>query len=569
MARDISFACPDWKEKLKAGQTPIPDLPLNADMARRSVAFFDELRLPDVSGMPKLGQVSADWVRDIVRAAFAAEHPETEETLVREVFALVPKKNAKTTYAAAIALTAMMLWDRPNMELMVLGPTQKISARCFKQARGMIKADPRLNSVFRIQDHEKKITRIKTGSTLQIKTFGMDVVTGELPALTIIDELHLLGANRNASSVIGQITGGNVGDANSLVVYITTQSVDRPAGVFKTKLDYARDVRDGKITDRVRMLPVIYEFPEEVQTDERKPFLNPESWHYVTPNLGHSVSLERLKDLYAVAKAEGGESLIKWCSQHLNIQVGMGSHNDRWSGADYWLAAARSGLTLEQIMATSEVCVVGADGGGLDDLLGLCVIGRHRETKAWQTWCRAWADEDYVTERRKKIVSQLRDFERDGDLVFVKDLQDAYDEIAAICASIKAVGLLPEKDGIGMDPEGVGSLIDAIVEHGFGIEDIRSVPQGYKLHAAIKGTPVKLKNGSMVHCGQGLMAWCVGNARTEQRGNAQLVTKAQSGSGKIDPLMATFNAVQLMSWHPVAAPNKRLDDFLANPVMVV
>uniref|UniRef100_UPI003CCFFFE5 hypothetical protein n=1 Tax=Escherichia coli TaxID=562 RepID=UPI003CCFFFE5 len=37
-----------------------------------------------------------------------------------------------------------------------------------------------------------------------------------------------------------------------------------------------------------------------------------------------------------------------------------------------------------------------------------------------------------------------------------------------------------------------------------------------------------------------LMAWCVGNARVEPKGNAILITKQASGRGKIDPLMALF-----------------------------
>jgi phage terminase large subunit-like protein len=67
---------------------------------------------------------------------------------------------------------------------------------------------------------------------------------------------------------------------------------------------------------------------------------------------------------------------------------------------------------------------------------------------------------------------------------------------------------------------------------------------------AIKTAERKLAEGVLVHAGRPMMAWCVGNAKIEPRGNAVLITKQASGSAKIDPLMAVLNAVSLMSLNP-------------------
>lgn len=556
MLYDLS--CPDWVDRLERGVPPMPDLPLDRVAANKAIGIFDNLRLPDVIGQPTMGEACGDWFRDIVAAATGSADPVTGERAISEIFVLVPKKNSKTTNSAALGLTLLLNNKIPNAELLIIGPTKDVAETCFNQACGMIDADDvdpdtgtaYLPSRFQVIEHESTIKDRVTGAKLMVKAFNLKVITGKIPLVTIVDELHILGKDPKAAKVLAQIRGGMITRPDALLLFITTQSDEPPAGVFRSELNYARGVRDGKIKGG-NVLPCLYEFPEAMQLDPAKPYLDPKMWRMVLPNLGRSITIDRLGRIYRQAIEKGADEETIWASQHLNIQVGMGKHAETWVGADFWLPSARP-ITLEDILDTSDVITVGIDGGGLDDLFGLGVIGRHKITRHYQAWGRAWV-QPVALERRQDIATSLEDFRDDGDLVICDDPTADLREIAALCRRIFDLGLFPAQHGIGLDPFGVAALIDALSDEGLEGELLTAVGQGSRLSPAVWGVERKLNDGTMIHADQGLMNWCVGNAKSEQRGNAVMITKAASGKAKIDPLIGVFNAFSLMSRNPEAA----------------
>ena len=548
----ISFAVPDWEDRLARGATPIPDLPLHKGRAALVAKVFDSLRLPDVAGHPALRDVAGPWFRDCLVALLANADPETGAPVANQLFCLVPKKNAKTTYSGALGLTALLTNDDPNQKMVILGPTQNIAQRCFDQAHGMIKLDPRLRRIFHVNVNEKIITRLKTNSALAVKTFDLNVVTGEIPALTIIDELHVISAKAYAQRVIAQITGGMITNDRAKLVFITTQSDTRPQGEFAATLEYARGVRDGRITDGVRMIPCLYEFPVSIQADDDKPWRDPALWPMVLPNLGRSVKLQLLTDHYAAELEKGAEAEAVWASQHLNIEIGVGLAGDGWGGARYWAACGDPGLTLAALLAEADVCTVGIDWGGADDLASIAVLGRSRVDRAWLHWSRSWARPS-VFQRRKSIASTLRDFERDGDLRLCPTGEAQAQEGAEVVAQVYGTGLLPEKEGIGCDVAAISLLTDAMEARGMLHPLVVGVPQNWQLQNASQTLALKLEDRRIRHGNQRIMAWAAGNAKQALIGNSYRITKQTAGAAKIDPVAATFNAAMLMNKHPVAA----------------
>lgn len=537
-------SCLDWQERIRTGQSIIPP-PIFPDVADEAWAVMGELRIVDAPGSPTIKEACAPWVKDLASALFGSYDKESGVRLIKEVFVLISKKNSKSTVAGALMLTSIILNWRQSAQFVILSPTVQVADNSYSPARDMVAKDDELNDLMHVQTHIKTITHRTTNATLKVLAAESNTVGGLKAVGVLVDELHLFGKMHNSESMFREAFGGLASRPEGFVVYLTTQSDEPPAGIFKQKLDYARDVRDGKIVDPA-FLPVIFEFPDDMVASGE--CMKIENIWMTNPNIGYSVDKYFLEREYKKAVSAGEGSLRGFLSKHANVEIGINLRSDRWAGADYWQENADKSINLQYILNECEVIDIGIDGGGLDDLLGLAVVGRHEQSKKWIVWIKSWAHPSVLIQRKQE-AARFKDFARHGDLIIVDRIGDDVVQVAEICKLVYDSGKL---DMIGVDPHGLGGILEALQDYEIPEEKIIGISQGWKLQGAIKTAERHLAEGKMHHAEQPLMTWCCGNARVTPKENAVMITKQASGSGKIDPLMALFNAVQLMSLNPAS-----------------
>ena len=409
--------------------------------------MFKSLKMVEAIGMPTMGEACEPFVFEFVEAIFGAQDPDTGRRLITEFLLLISKKNGKSTIAAGIMLTALILNYRPGQGLLILAPTIQIADNSFGVASKMVRADPDLAIQLKVVEHQRQIEHMTTKATLKVVAADANVVGGTKAGFILVDELWLFGKNAKAKAMLEEATGGMAARPEGFLIYLTTHSDEPPAGVFKSKLRYFRDVRDGVIDDPAS-LGVLYEWPEEMLEGEA--YLDPANYYVTNPNIGKSPTVDFIAA--KIRKAQGGEfddgedSLQIILAKYLNVEIGLRLRRDRWRGADFWEDSADKTLTFETLLDRCEVVVVGIDGGGSDDLYGLCIAGRERGAGRWLFWNHAWARLD-VLERRKDIAPTLRDFAELGEVTICDEAE--FDEDAAIRAMAEGREIGLERGGEG------------------------------------------------------------------------------------------------------------------------
>ena len=132
------FACPDWVERLKAGRSLVPDLPLDHDEAERAVQDLQQAAPAGCAGAAGDGRGGRRMVprHRPRRLRLARQGVGDAPERCRRSSRWCRRRTPRPPAAPAIAVTAMLINERPRAEMLLVGPTQDVADLAFQQALG-------------------------------------------------------------------------------------------------------------------------------------------------------------------------------------------------------------------------------------------------------------------------------------------------------------------------------------------------------------------------------------------------------------------------------------------------
>ncbi|MDR6805560.1 phage terminase large subunit-like protein [Dyadobacter sp. BE34] len=524
-------------------------LRFNEALATFAISFFDLISLS--KGETDGGKFECSpWQAFVVISLFGWQSYDSEKNRwkrrFREAYIEIPKKNGKTTFAAAIGLL-LQFWDGENgPEIYSAAFTRDQAMQCFDEAKAMVERSPAL----------MKHAKVSLWSVIYKKLRGKFMAVshdkrtteGKNPHGVILDEYHV----HENDGVRNSLQTGMAARKQPIFFIITTAGDNKQGPCYKYR-EVCISVLKGK-SKLDQSFILIYGIDKDDDWKDEK------TWRKANPNLGISVEMDHLRGQFQQALLSGTKE-VDFKTKHLNMWVDAAI---TWIPSETWDALARP--YIAKSLSNRNVWYGGLDLGQSRDISSLAAFFPEEKFLLVRHYCSEIAAENAV---RSGI--DYKQWIEEGHLIPTPGKTTDYNFIKR---DIFEAAMEQELMFLGYDPysapyfrdeltEELGTRWAAVTREDGSLNwDYYNKVQVFQQKAAGMAPATKLfeemiLNGEIFHDGNPITSWMLGNVamRVDAYGNYTPVK--DKSRDKIDGIIASIIAIGTYSkWNTTMGESK-------------
>lgn len=487
----------------------------------RAVAFVENYCTHTKGKLAGTPFVLEGWQRFLVSRLFGWMRADGSRRY-RTGYIEIPRKNGKSTLAAAISLYVLTADREPGAEVYTAAADREQAGIIFDIARGMADNAPELRSLCKPYATSKRLVVESTGSYLRCLSSDAFTKHGLNAHGILFDELHAQ-KDRELWDVLTTSVGSR---EQPLTLGITTAGFDRHSICYELH-DYAAKVTSGVIEDPDFFACIF-------AADDDDDWTDPEVWHKANPCLGVSLAVDYLESKCREAQNSPAKENV-FRRLHLN----------QWTEQDVrWLQMAKwdeCGEPFDEREFEGQPCYLGLDLASTTDVAAAVMVFP-RDDEPWVVIPRFWIPAEGARAREKRDRVPYSQWEREGLLTMTPGDVIDFDVIRR---DIKELGERFEIRQIAIDRWNATHLTTQLGGDGF---DVVPFGQGF---ASMSGPTKELEtlvlSGRLRHGGHPVLRWMASNVAVEMDASGNLKPSKKKSIEKIDGIVASVMAVGLAS----------------------
>ena len=488
------------------------------DRAERACRFIEFL--PHVKGKWSGSKIKLQpWQKFIICNLFGWQNKETHLRRFQRAFIFLPRKQGKTTIAAAIGLLMLTAESEPGAEIYCGATSEDQANEVFRPAKAMSEKAEGFKDLYNVDVMKSSIFR-EEGLSFFRKLIGKPG-EGQSPYCAIHDEYH----EHPTSEQVDSMNTGMGARQEPLQLIITTAGTNM-ASPCKEFDDYTRKILDGILHDE-GLFAIHYTIDDG---DEWSDF---ENWKKANPNYGVSVQEEYLKTQFDEACQRASQQNIKR-TKHLNEWMNVGSS---WINMLTWRKCEDPDLKLEDF--AGEMCWVGIDFASKIDITARMMLF-HRE-EMWSVFGRYYLPSDTIW------LPENTHYQRWVKEGWITETEGARTDFRILEADLKEdAAIYPIKE-LAFDPREANYVIANISEWSMHKFDCIEISQGpANISEPMKELEAIICDNKMRSNGDPVLAWMIGNVKLKETQGMtpkyQFPTKERNDQ-KIDGVVALIMAL--------------------------